>query len=468
MVQYSYIDVQKDLISHIIDISSIEAEDPSKEVAVISKIVSSEYFDDPKLRAIYEIITEAVRNGERVDKAMLALYLEKKGFKWLETDNYLLNCTTVATSKNLAELLRKRAIVHKFSQLAQQAIEDINITTDETNLMGSLSDEIQQLNIELSPPPEKTPEEELEDYKSYVLQEEDEKEESIPSPYPTLNNYISGGFRKEQLITVGARTGVGKTVVATNCTAAACKAGKSVIFFSLEMSKQELYKRLVSSESQIPMSVIRPRSDRDKETIEKITQAFEDIKSNWKLKIVDETDMTIEKIKAEAAKQKQTPEGLDMVVIDYLQLISVRGGRSRQEEVAEISRSCKMMAKQLQVPVMILVQLNRETKDDEDRLPSKADIRESAAIAADSDIILIIHRKYRDESTTPKATFVLDKNRGGPADKHFNVSAVLAKNLFIDDTEQETNTADFGKKEDLKTPETVVDDNDVDWGELFD
>lgn len=472
LVTYNYIETQRALISLLLYEATQEDIAFPKMLATISNIIEAEDFSDPKFKSFYEILIENDWNEGFLDKAKIALLLENKGFKFLDTDEPLLYPIETLDIRSLAELLKKRSVTEKFTQLTKKTVEDITHTNSEIDLLGEYTKEIEKLTVKLAPPPEKTTTEIISEFENYALSEADLEEVVIPSPYPTLNKYTSGGFKPEQLITVGARTGVGKTVVATNCTSEACRNGKSVLFFSLEMSSPELIKRLVATEADVPLSVIKPRSDRDEETKSKLQKAFDVIKK-WKIDIVDDADMTIEKIKAKAAEKAQSEDGLDMIVIDYLQLISARGGRSRQEEVAEISRSCKMMAKQLKVPVMVLVQLNRETKDDEDRLPSKADIRESAAIAADSDIILIIDRKYRSESTSPKATFILDKNRGGPADKHFQVSAVLAKNMFIDEPKEESNTQGFGKEEDVKSETSLIEaskteDNSDDFDDLFD
>ena len=156
--------------------------------------------------------------------------------------------------------------------------------------------------------------------------------------------------------------------------------------------------------------------------------------SKWDIDIRDDSDISMEFIRA-VAQQKEMTGGVDLVIIDYLQLISTKGlyTKSRQEAVAEISRSCKNLARQLNAPVMILVQVNRETKgEDENKLPSMADIRESGAIAADSDIVLILHRKPRDDSSDPRALFILDKNRAGQAGKMFNMRCMLERNIFQD------------------------------------
>ena len=257
----------------------------------------------------------------------------------------------------------------------------------------------------------------------------------VPLFNPQMNKVLNGGWQKGSLNTIGARTGVGKTVFAINAAEAACAAGKTVLFFSLEMTRQELAERMLSSVSGVASYKLKPGSHRTPSENERIAQATETM-AGFSLVVEDDSDITIDYIRSKAKAQAASPEGLDLIIVDYLQLInpgSNRGHSNREQQVAAMSRGLKVLAKDLQVPIMILVQLNRESKDeDENRLPSKADIRESAGIAADSNVVLIIHRKYRDESPDPKALFIIDKNRGGQADKKFQVRCVLEKSMFVD------------------------------------
>ena len=143
----------------------------------------------------------------------------------------------------------------------------------------------------------------------------------------------------------------------------------------------------------------------------------------------------MEHINAICQQKAQSSIGVDLIIIDYLGLISTKGMRksNRQEIVAEISRGCKLLSRKVGCSVMVLAQLNRESKDDaEDRIPTKADIKESGAIASDSDVVLVIHRKTNDDSTDPKGLIILDKHRGGPSDKKIQVRCVLEKNIFQD------------------------------------
>ena len=181
-----------------------------------------------------------------------------------------------------------------------------------------------------------------------------------------------------------------------------------------------------------------------------------------KLFIEEDPRVTVETIKRKSIEIAQSDNGLDFVVIDYLQLIQNEGKKSRQEAVAEVSRNMKILAKELNVPVMVLVQLNREKKEDDgsENMPKMYEIRESGAIAQDSNIVILIHRDLDkdEEAVDKKATFIIAKNRQGQANKFISVRSRLDCSLFIDDNEkgQEVlNTLENSLKEDSKFEETT-------------
>lgn len=431
----------------------------------VSEIISSEDFKNLKYRAIYEAILDLFTQVDKIDKANLFEYLKyNKDITLLETDLSLFMQPPLESPVTLARILQKRAVEYNSLEILRDSIVEIGEKGDSLSVLGTTITRLGEQSLKLTTKDEKSFEETVLELGETIVSGGEEDVFYVPTPYQQLNKYIRGGFREGQLVTIGARTGVGKTVVATNCAAEACHAGKSVLFFSLEMSKSELIKRMIASHGDIMLKYLDANIEKNDQTKEKIKKTAEEI-SKWKLNIKDDSDVTLEHIKAIAQQQSDTEDGLDMIVIDYLQLISTRGlrGGNRQEQVAEISRTCKTLARDLGVPIMVLVQLNRETKDDENRIPSKADIRESGAIAADSDIILILHRKYRDDSPEPKALFILDKNRGGQADRMFNMRSVLEKNLFldlIDDGKDELE--EFGSEEDV-----IDENNDLDIDDLW-
>lgn len=219
------------------------------------------------------------------------------------------------------------------------------------------------------------------------------------------------------------------SVFAVNSAVAAARANKSVLFFSLEMSSTEIQDRVYSSISSIPMKELKQGNLSEESQI----WFQESMKEFSSLKITLDTDpqVTVDNIRAKAIKQAQSHEGLDFIVIDYLQLIVAQGRfNSRQEAVADISRQVKLLAKQLEVPIMVLAQLNRKDKDSEEDRPRLDHIRESHAIAQDSDIVILLHRNTDSQEPDPRTYIFLEKNRNGESSQTIICRSDLACSKF--------------------------------------
>lgn len=485
---YDYETVQKLLIKSLIAESS--------SIPEITQSIIEDDFSNVKYRNIFVCIKNLFFSGTQISTAEIYKEMLKMGTPLIQEDLELFSDPPIDSPQSLASILMRESVEHKLNKLSNEL--STNLSTKKYNtldLMGEFQTEVEELSFRLTDNKTTGHKEMVDNFFTDALSNREEDAYFIPSPYETLNGYINGGWMPGKMITIGARTGKGKTVFAVQSAAAACAAGKSVLYFSLEMSGEELMKRLAACYGGILLKHLEPQHGRSEEVLHQIKEVRKEIR-NWKLTIDDESDVTMDYIRSKALQKAQSNDGLDFIIIDYLQLISMKGskGRSRQEEVAEISRMCKILAKKLQIPIMILVQLNRESKDeDEERLPSKADIRESAAIAADSDIVIIIHRKNRDDSTDPRALFILDKNRGGPADKMIYVRSILEKSIFQDIRTERHNSQDqpteeqiskftnpqnsiegFGNPNDLIIDEnewgndTINNDGDIEMDDLFD
>lgn len=396
----------------------------------VSKIVSEEDFINKKYSTVYHIILDNFTNGDDTTESDIAMKLQEKGISFtIEDERFLFNeDTPVQPPTNLAKLLKRESIKLQAGNVYKLFGEELisnNLDLEEN--LGNARKQLEDLSIDLAPEDDVTFVDQVDQFFAEIQSEE---AKGIPSLYPSLDRYTKG-WLPGQLITVAARTSVGKSIMAVNCALAAALEGKRVLFFSLEMGASELISRLIASKAFIPMNRIYPRLTLEGEELQKFMQAKEEVR-NLPIVIKDDPMQTVESIRAEALKQEQTDK-VDFIIVDYIQLISTGRRGSRQEEVASISRELKILAKQLDVPVMIVAQLLRGSKDDEDRLPSMEDIRESGAIANDSDVAVIIHRKYRDKSENPKALFLLDKNRNGPAGKKITVSSMLHMALFKDE-----------------------------------
>jgi replicative DNA helicase len=243
----------------------------------------------------------------------------------------------------------------------------------------------------------------------------------------------SGGFKPGELVIVAARPGMGKSVYCVDIIRrAAFNNGKSVAFFSLEMSVDELGLRIAAAESRLDMDTLKSGEMTEEENA-RLLKAFARL-HKAKLFLDDDSVTTIATIRSRARRIQQQ-HGLDLIVIDYLQLMkSARRANNRVEEVGEISRDLKLLAKELGVPVVVAAQLNRGPEQRADKRPQMSDLRESGSIENDADAIILIHREGYYDKDSPKgaeAEFNFAKNRHGATDTVIAI-AQLHLSRFVD------------------------------------
>ena len=242
----------------------------------------------------------------------------------------------------------------------------------------------------------------------------DEKEQyqGLRSGYSLLDSYISG-LNKSDMIVVAGRPGSGKTTFAVNIAANVAKRAKNaeIAIFSLEMSKEQLALRMLSAESLVPNTSLTGGMISTDEWI-KLAEAA-DALSQMEVYIDDTAGITVPQIKAKLRRMRN----LGLVVIDYLQLMeSPANHTNRVTEVSEITRQVKLMAKELNVPIILLSQLNRSVESRQDHRPVPSDLRESGSIEQDADIILFIYRESMYDKQNPNqsaAECIVAKNRHG-------------------------------------------------------
>lgn len=203
-------------------------------------------------------------------------------------------------------------------------------------------------------------------------------------------NKMTTGFNKGELIILAARPAMGKTALALNMAVPTLKEGKGVAFFSLEMGAEQLALRVMSFMSRIPLQKLRIGDLDDKEW--QYFQGMCDKLSSWKFYIDDTGGLNITHLRSKLRKLKLRDPSLSLVVVDYLQIMSGISNKDRHLEVAEISRGLKILARELEVPIIALSQLNRSLESRGDRRPTLSDLRESGSIEQDADIILFIYR----------------------------------------------------------------------------
>ena len=238
----------------------------------------------------------------------------------------------------------------------------------------------------------------------------------IPTGFYDLD-YKTAGMQDSDLILLAARPSMGKTALALNIAQHACFAeNKAVAIFSLEMSAEQLVNRMFSLEAKVDAQKLRTGELQDSEWEQLVEGAATIARS--KLIIDDTQPMTIAEMRSKCRKYKQSENGLDMIIIDYLQLMNGSGKDvSRQQEISDISRALKGLARELKVPVIALSQLNRGVEQREDKRPMLSDLRDSGAIEQDADVVMFIYRDdYYHKDTDKKgiSEVIIAKQRNGP------------------------------------------------------
>ena len=239
--------------------------------------------------------------------------------------------------------------------------------------------------------------------------------DGVPMGFVDLDNLLTG-LHGGELVIVGARPSMGKSAFGLNITGyAALHAGRSVAYFSLEMPNDQLAMRLLCSDARVDMQAVRHGSLRDEDWVSLASTLGPLAASN--IYMDDTSGITPSQLRSRCRRLKME-RGLDMVVVDYLQLMNADGRvENRQNEVSEISRNLKSIAKELNVPVVALAQLSRAGAQRSDKRPILSDLRDSGAIEQDADVIMFLHREeYYDPNTEDKniAEVIVAKQRNGP------------------------------------------------------
>jgi replicative DNA helicase len=300
------------------------------------------------------------------------------------------------------------------------------------------------------------------------------------------------GFNAGDLVIIAARPAMGKTSFVLNTTLQNVENGAGVIFFSLEMPAEQLMMRLISAKTRIPLQNVR-KGDLDDKQWSTVTRAFEDLNTK-KLFVDDSGSVNINQLRARVRKiASNTENNIKMVVIDYLQLMQGTGNKDRHLEVSEISRGLKMLAREMNVPILALSQLNRGLENRPDKRPMLSDIRESGSIEQDADIIMFVYRddvyKERDEKRKEKeaqdrgesyksafinrpveeAEIIIGKQRNGPVgtvklDFHKELTKFMDKDVPGGAAPTVTtfeSVADVEKETNIDIPVDIVDIPDI-------
>ena len=378
-------------------------------------------------RDIFETIYQMFVYSKPIDGVTVAGEMEKNGKSNEQTRSYLVQLMEVTpTSANVMEYVR---IVQEKSLMRQVAFAAGSITAMVQQGTGSAGDMLEAAEQRIYAirrgrsaqgmvPVSMV----LGDVMSQLAELSARGGKSVPGLSTGLSAVDAkiNGMNKSDLLLLAARPGMGKTSMALNIALAAAKAsGKTVAIFSLEMSKEQLVTRLLANEGLIENTRLSTGNLRESDWM-KIMQASS-VLNETDIRIDDNPLLTV----ADMNSKCRRLENLGLVVIDYLQLMTSAGGKgysgeNRQQAVADISRMLKIMAKELQVPVLCLSQLSRANEKREDKRPMLSDLRESGAIEQDADIVMFLYRDdYYNEDSEKRniAECIVAKNRHGETGK---------------------------------------------------
>ena len=394
-------------------------------ILTASEIISGQDFYQSAYGVIFDSMVELFNEGKPVDLITLQERLKEKDvpaeIASLEFVKDLV--TAVPTSANVkyyADIVSDKAMMRKLIKLneeianicyaGKEPLESVLETTEK-----SVFDLLQRRNTGDYVP-----------IKDVVLNALDRIEKAsknkgtvtgIPTGFVELDYKLSG-LQPSDLVLVAARPSMGKTAFVLNIAQyIAFKKDKGVAVFSLEMSKEQLVNRLFSLESQVDAQALRTGNMKDSDWEKLIEGAGIIGQSNL---IIDDTPgISVSELRSKCRKYK-LEHGLDIVIIDYLQLMTGSVGKSsesRQQEISEISRSLKALARELSVPVIALSQLSRAVESRPDKRPMLSDLRESGAIEQDADVVMFIYRdEYynKDSEFKRQAEIIIAKQRNGP------------------------------------------------------
>ncbi|ASS69218.1 replicative DNA helicase [Paenibacillus sp. RUD330] len=392
-----------------------------------ASLVSTEQFYDRKHQRIYRAMLAMAEEGEVIDLVTLTACLQaREELAACGNVSYLSYLAQrVPSERNFeyyAEIIRSRHLKRRLIETARQQYEDALREDDHHAVIAGMQasailladqsatkKEFQKISVLLVEAFEQIEDRYANRSKGGVT--------GIPSGFPDLDRMTSG-FQKSDLIIVAARPSVGKTAFALNVAQhAGVRAGKKVAVFSLEMSSAQLVQRMMSAEQNVDASKLRT-GYLEGDDWERLTLAVGSL-AEADIYIDDSPVMTVQDIAAKCRRLHKQCEGLDMILIDYLQLIAGRGksGDNRQQEVSDISRTLKQLARELDLPVIALSQLSRAVEQRQDKRPMMSDLRESGAIEQDADIVAFLYREdYYDKSTEKKniIEIIIAKQRNGP------------------------------------------------------
>ena len=411
-------------------------------IADVVEVVRGTDFYRPAHQTVFDVIVDLYGRGEPADPITVSAELTRRGeiarvggAPYLHT--LLASVPTAANAGFYARIVAEQAILRRLVEAGTRIVQ-LGYGAAGTGDVDDIVDRAQQSVYEVT---------ERRSSEDYTVLEElmsptmDELEaissrggslSGVPTGFADLDA-LTNGLHPGQLVVIAARPGVGKSTMGLDIArACSIKHNMASVVFSLEMSKTEITMRLLSAEARVPLHHMRTGAMTDDEWT-RLARCMGRI-SEAKMFIDDSPNLTMMEIRAKARRLKQRHD-VRLVIVDYLQLMSGnKKAESRQQEVSELSRSLKLLAKELEIPVIAMSQLNRGSEQRTDKKPQLSDLRESGAIEQDSDIVILLYREDMIEKESPRAgeaDFIVAKHRNGQTNT-VTVSSQLHYSRFVD------------------------------------
>jgi len=393
-------------------------------IADVVEAVRGNDFYRPAHQTVFDVIIDLYGRGEPADAITVAAELTKRGdiarvggAAYLHT--LMSSVPTAANAGYYAKIVAEKAILRRLVEAGTRIVQ-----LGYAGSGGEVDDIVDRAQAAIYDVTERRTTEDYSVLEALLQPTMDEIEASgqrgggmsgVPTGFADLDS-LTNGLHPGQLIVIAGRPAMGKSTLGLDIArAASIKHQQTSVLFSLEMSKHEITMRLLSAEARIPLQAMRTGEMRDNDWV-KLTSRLGEMASA-PLYIDDSPNLTMMEIRAKARRLKQRND-LRLVVVDYLQLMTSHSRvENRQQEVSQISRSLKLLAKELELPVIALSQLNRGPEQRTDKRPQLSDLRESGAIEQDADVVILLHREDIYERESPRAgeaDLIVAKHRNGP------------------------------------------------------
>ncbi|PZS01479.1 MAG: replicative DNA helicase [Pseudonocardiales bacterium] len=395
-------------------------------IADVVEVLRATDFYLPTHRMIYDVVLDLYGRGEPADPVTVSADLQRRGeLLRIGGSSYLHTLIsavpTAANAGYYAQIVSERAVLRR---LVQAGTRIVQLGYGAASGSGDVDEVVDRAQAAVYEVTEARTSEDYVRLQTLLQGTMDEIDAiasrggiagGVPTGYAELDE-ITNGLHPGQMVIVAGRPAAGKSTVGLDIArSCSIKHGMTSVIFSLEMSKSEITMRLLSAEARVPLRNMRSGHMSDDDWA-RLARRMSEV-ADAPLYIDDSPNLTMMEVRAKARRLRQRHD-LRLVVVDYLQLMtSGKRVESRQQEVSEFSRSLKLLAKELDVPVVACAQLNRGPEQRTDKKPLLADLRESGSLEQDADIVVLLHREdmyERESPRTGEADLILAKHRNGP------------------------------------------------------